>query len=199
MTDELALDPGEPAFDADEVWPTRATARRLRLPIPAVVLLALLLAAGGFWAGAAVQKSRGAASGTSRPSGLASLFGRGGAASGSGLGAGRGLGGASTAAAAGIVTVVEGTTLYVTTASGGLVKVLVGPQAKVTRDAGTTLSTLKPGDTVVVQGTKAKNGTVSASSISATAAGVSAGFGAALGGGSPGGSSSGAGSSSPGG
>ena len=83
------------------------------------------------------------------------------------------LGGAAT----GTVTEVSGSTLYVTNSSGDLVKVTVGPSATVTRNAKSSLGSLEVGDTVVVQGTKASNGSVTATSVSATGAGVSSGFG----------------------
>jgi hypothetical protein len=90
---------------------------------------------------------------------------------GTGTGAGA-LGGATT----GTVTEVSGNTLYVTNASGDLVKVTVGPSATVDRNAPSSLGSLQVGDTVVVEGTKASNGSVSATSVSATAAGVTSPF-----------------------
>jgi hypothetical protein len=73
------------------------------------------------------------------------------------------------------VTDIIGSTLYVTTASGSLVAVTVGTNATVDRNAKSSLSALQPGDTVTVQGTKAKDGTVTASSVSATQSGVTSG------------------------
>jgi len=198
MTSEV---PGTPApldfGDADtevDAWPERPAARGVRLRVPTAVLLALLVAGGAFWGGAALEKSHGSAS--SGFAGLAARFGRGAAgsaASGSaattgssatsgsasksttgGFGGFGGFGGASTAAATGTVTVVEGNTLFVTTSSGSIVKVTVGSTAKVTRNATANAASLKPGDTVVVQGTTSKDGTVTASSVAATEAGVSA-------------------------
>jgi hypothetical protein len=75
------------------------------------------------------------------------------------------------------VTEVKGSTLYVTNASGNLVVVTLTPATTVTRNAKSTVSALEPGDTVVVQGTKSSNGTVTATSLSDTAQGVTAGFG----------------------
>ncbi len=72
------------------------------------------------------------------------------------------------------MTTIEGNTLYVTTASGGLVKVMLGTSTTYTREAKSTASAMQPGDTVIVQGTKEKNGTVVATSVADTAAGVSA-------------------------
>ncbi len=171
---------GEPPWDTsatddDDEWPDRGPRKGIRVSVPTVVLVALLIAAGGIWGGAALQRSQGTTSGSSSAaSSLASLFqGRGGATGGffGGTGAGA-LGGATT----GTVTEVSGDILYVTNASGDLVKVTVGPSATVDRNAPSSLGSLAVGDTVVVEGTKASNGSVSATSVSATAAGVTSPF-----------------------
>lgn len=81
------------------------------------------------------------------------------------------------------MTDIIGKTLYITSSSGSLVKVTLGPSAAVTRNATSSLADLKIGDTVIVEGVKTKSGAVTASSISATAAGVSSSFSSALGGG----------------
>jgi hypothetical protein len=144
------------------------------MSVPTVALCGLLIAAGGIWGGAALQRSHGTSSGSSAAaSSLASLFrGRSGTTGGLFSGGG-GLGGATT----GTVTEVTGSTLYVTNASGALVKVTVGPSATVARNAKSSLGSLLVGDTVVVQGTKASDGSVTATSVSATASGVTTGFG----------------------
>ena len=139
------------------------------------MLLVLLIAGGGIWGGAALQRSQGSTSGSSS---IASAFAsRLAAGRGSGTSGARGFGGASSAAATGTVTEVKGSTLYVTNASGNLVEVTLTPSTTVTRNAKTTLSGLAPGDTVVVQGTTSKGGTVTAASVAATAQGVTSGFG----------------------
>lgn len=177
------------ALDPDEEWPARATAKGVRFRVPTIVLVALLLAAGAFWGGAAVQRSDGSTSGSSALASLASRFaGRGGGTTGTGgttTGGAGGFGGASAAAAAGTITVIEGNTVYITSSSGAIVKVELSAGTKVSRNATATIPSLKPGDTVVVQGSRAKNGTVSATSFAATAAGVTTtgGFGGFGGGG----------------
>lgn len=162
--------------ESGDPWPARATAKGMRLRIPTLMLVGLLVGAGAFWGGAAVQRSDGTTSASSALSNLAARFGAGGrTATGAAAGAGvpGGFGGAtSTAAASGTVTVINGSTLYVTTSSGSIVKVTLSPAAKVTRNANASNSALTPGDTVVVQGTTSKNGTVDATSVAATAAGV---------------------------
>ena len=67
-----------------------------------------------------------------------------------------GFGGRSAAAAAGTVTLVQGKTLWVTTATGSLVKVMLSGSTTITRNANVTKAALAPGDTVVVQGSTAK-------------------------------------------
>jgi hypothetical protein len=165
-----------PAFDddgGDDEWPDRGPRKGVRMSVPTVVLLALLVAAGGIWGGAALQRSHGTTSGTAGgASALASLFRNRASATGGGF-AGSALAGATT----GTVTEVSGSTLYVTNASGALVKVTVAPSVTVDRNASSTLASLQVGDTVIVQGTKAANGSVTASSVAATAAGVTSTFG----------------------
>ena len=157
--------------DDDEEWPVRGPRKGIRMPVPTMLLLAVLIGAGGLWGGAALQRSHGSTSTSSAASPFAAL--RGGGASGiSGLGGAGPLGGATT----GTVTSVIGSTLYVTNSSGNLVKVTVGSSATVNRNAKSSLASLQVGDTVVVQGSKASNGSVTATSVSATEAGVSSGF-----------------------
>lgn len=155
-----------------ENWPTRNVKRRVQLRIPTVVFCVLLFIAAGLWGGASLQKAQGGST-TSGLAGARAAFGRtGGAAS---------LFGSSSTATTGTVTDIIGNTLYVTDSSGNLVKVSLSSSATVTRNATSSLSGLKPGDSVTVQGTKVTNGSMTASSVSATAKGVtpSGGFGGA--------------------
>ena len=180
--------------EADDAWPVRGPARGIRLGVPVAALLAVLLVAAGFWGGALVEKRHGGSSssgGRAGGSGFAARFRAAAAAAATGAtgatGAGDfpGFGGASSAAA-GTISVVDGDTLYVLTTTGALVKVTLNPSTTVTRNAKSQALDLRPGDTVVVQGTAGANGDVAASSISATAPGVSSsggGFGRGFGGG----------------
>jgi len=174
--------PWETSLTDDDDWPDRGPSKGIRLSVPTVALVGLLIAAGGIWGGAALQRSHGASSSSSSaaPS-FASLFGSRGAGS---TGGATGVPGALGAATTGTVTEVSGTTLYVTNASGDLVKVTVNPSATVTRNAKSSLGSLVVGDTVIVQGTKVNSGSVTATSVSATGAGVSTGFAGFPGGGS---------------
>lgn len=163
--------PSQTMADDDE-WPVRGPRRGIRMSVPTVVLFGLLIAAGGIWGGAALQRSHGTSSSSSASS-LASLFRGRATTGGGGLFSGAAAAGGATT---GTVTEVSGTTLYVTNSSGDLVKVTVGPSATVNRNAKSSLGSLQVGDTVVVEGTKASNGSVTATSVSATAAGVTSGF-----------------------
>jgi hypothetical protein len=155
----------------DDEWPIRSPRSGLRLKYPTAVLVALLIGAGGLWGGAALQRSHGTSSTGSAAANFARLF----SSTGSSRTARSGFSGfSSTSAAAGIVTTIEGNTLYVTTASGGLVKVVLGATTTYTRETKSTASAMEPGDTETVQGTTEKNGTVVATSVADTAAGLSA-------------------------
>jgi len=53
-------DGGTPPWDAaddDDEWPDRGPRKGVRMSVPTVVLLGLLIAAGGIWGGAALQRS----------------------------------------------------------------------------------------------------------------------------------------------
>ncbi len=156
-------------------WPNRGPAKGFRVPWPMAVLLVLLVASAGIWGGAYMQRHSSSSSATSAASAFSSFASR---------FRGTGAGGSTPSAAssgitAGTVTDIIGNTLYVTTSTGSLVAVDVGSTTTVDRNAKSSLSALKPGDTVTVQGTKGANGSVTAASVSATQAGVTAigGFG----------------------
>lgn len=174
------LPPGAEGALGEEEWPAQTKKRGIRLRTPTAILLALLLAAAGLWGGSLLQKHEGGSTGVTAAAGARAAFGRTGG-TGSPFASGAN-------ATTGTVTDIIGNTLYVTEPSGTLVKVTLSSSAAVTRNAKTSLNALKPGDTVVVQGTKPTNGSMTASSVSASAAGVSAagaggGLGGAFGGG----------------
>lgn len=195
-TTELGYEP-ELDYEPDEQeseWPDdeselpRRPRRRLLAPVP-LALLAVLLIACGFIGGVLVQKGQG---GTALPSGGASGFpaglaalkgavpgagAAGGASPAGGAGAKGGtspfprLGGAgSGGVTTGEVAYVRGNTLYVTDSQGNTVKVSAAAGSKVTKTVSTKASSIHPGATVVVLGSKAKNGSISASSISVSSA-----------------------------
>jgi hypothetical protein len=163
--------------DENEEWPERTSSKGFRAPWLVTVLMALLLVVSGLGIGALLQRQQPAS--TTSASALGGLFGQNLAgATAAGSKASTGASTTSSQVTSGTVTDIIGTTLYVTNSSGALVAVKVSSATTIDRNAGSTLSSLKPGDTVTVQGPTAKNGSVSAASISATAKGVtSTGFG----------------------
>jgi hypothetical protein len=209
--------------DAEEL--PRRPRRRVLTPLPLALLAALAIACG-FIAGVLVEKGQGgSASGdgsagggfASRLAALRGGSGRGGATSGSSSGSASGGTTAATGATGGLgrtsgggavggagatigqVAFVSKGTLYVTTTEGDTVKVKAAAGTSVTKTVKAKVASIHPGETVVVTGTTAASGAVSASAIrvGSTAGGLGGGglFGAATGG-SSGATGSGAGGSS---
>ncbi|MDX6667767.1 MAG: hypothetical protein QOK04_1147 [Solirubrobacteraceae bacterium] len=151
-------------------------------------LLGVLLLASGFVAGVLIEK--GQSSGGTAASPVAGRGGNGSAAAarragggGAGFAGGQGGGGGTT----GQVSTLRGSTLYVQDDQGNTIKVTLAKGASVSRTNGSSVRAIHPGDTVVVQGTQAGDGSISASSIRATAASLGSGALAQLFGGQSGG------------
>jgi ferric-dicitrate binding protein FerR (iron transport regulator) len=122
----------------------------------------------GFAGGIAAQKHFGTSSTSSGFPGLAALRGAGGlgGANAASTGGSGGLNPFGTGnATVGTVVLVDGSTVYVNT-SNGIVKVATTSSTKVSVTESGTAAQLKPGQSIVVQGSKSSNGNVSATSIS---------------------------------
>jgi hypothetical protein len=212
--DRDAVAPGASSSDEDSWAPelfddppiTPRARRRLVTPVT-VGLGAILLATAGFIGGVEVQKSQQGSGGGLQRAALASGAGAGAAGAGAGAAAGaagaRGFGGRAgggTAAAGGAaggqaqgdttfgsVADKKGSSLYVQGADDTTVRVKTNAQSKVTRNAAASARGIYPGDTVVVQGTKAKDGSIVATQITATAKSAAASGGGFAGGGFGGG------------
>jgi len=134
-------------------WRTRTT----------VVLMALVLAVGGFAGGLEVQKHWGnTGAATAGPAGL------GGFQPGSGNLPGSAPTAAATAAAnttTGTVKLVDGDTVYITTSDGRTITVKTSGSTAVQTTQGGSLSDLAAGATVTVQGRTGSDGSVDATSI----------------------------------
>ena len=192
--------PGEPAAAAaggptahdelgDPTWPAQTHARSVRLRPLTALLAVVLVAVGGIWGGAELQKRHGTGgSGTSGSlaATLASRFGRGGTGGTGGFGGfgGRGTGATGGAAAggatSGTVTEVTPKLLYLTSSTGALVKISLTKTTTYTRTSNTPKGGLQLGDTAIVIGAKNAAGVVVATSVIATQKGVTAtrgGFG----------------------
>jgi hypothetical protein len=147
----------------------RRPRRTLATPLTAA-LAAVLLAALGFIGGVQVQKSS-----ADSPSAAGSGFARGGASPSD-------AGGAS-GATLGTVANVDGKTLYVTDSSGATIRIKTTSNSKLARTAVAKVGAVHPGDTVIVQGTKSSTGTVTATSVTATAKNATSGLAGRFGGG----------------
>jgi hypothetical protein len=172
--------PPEPvAFDdPDSEWMIEDQHKDVRLRIPTAVLVVLLIAAVGFWGGAALQKHHGSTGAVAGSASARAAFANASGRSGFGAqaaGGFSGTAGAATAAGAattGLVTEVQGNTVYVTDDTGALVKVTVNASSSIRRTSSGLDGGLQTGDTVIVRGAKAADGTITATSIIATAKGA---------------------------
>ncbi|MCW2993879.1 MAG: hypothetical protein JWQ18_1374 [Conexibacter sp.] len=131
--------------------------RRRSATLPVASLAALALAAAGFYGGAEVQKGQGG----DTASGAASTRAAGGPPSAT----------AATSATTGTVKSTNNGTLTVTTTDGKAVKVKPTKDATVTRNATSGAAEVHPGDTVVIEGTTASDGTVTATRVTASSSG----------------------------
>jgi hypothetical protein len=202
-TTELGYDAEteEDWFEEPEELPRRRR-RRLLGPVP-LALFAVLLIAAGFLAGVLVEKGQSSSSSSAAGSSTAALASRfralrsaaGGAGAGAGTGTSAGgegsaarspLGGGATT---GQVSFVEGSTIYLTDAEGNTVKVNTSKGPEVTKTVKTDVKGIHPGETLLITGPTAKDGSVTAESIRVGSTGLSAGLGALLGGGGGGGAS----------
>lgn len=163
--------------EEEEELPPRPRSRLLA-PLP-IFLVAVLIAAAGFLGGVLIQKGSeggsvgGFPGGGELPAALAAAGGEGEGGAGAGLPSIPGAG--SDAAVTGTVSSVDGRTIYVKDGEGNTVAVRAGDGSTITREANSGVKKIRPGDSVVVQGSK-NGSTVRASSISATEAGVESGL-----------------------
>lgn len=188
--DYESVAPDEDWAQEPEALPRRPR-RRLLAPIP-LSLIAVLLLACGFVAGVEVQKgqmSSSSGTGAGFASRLAALggglpgggpTGRATGVSGARAGAGASAGGNGAGGAgvtSGEVSYIRGSTIYVTNSQGNTIKVSASAGSKVTKTVTTKANSIHPGDTVVVLGSQAKNGAVTATSISVGSTGLGGSIG----------------------
>jgi hypothetical protein len=185
--DEPYEDDWQPVEDDAAGSLPRRPRRRLVTPISAA-LAAVLVAALGFIGGVQVQKheDKSSASGTgAAQNALAAARGGGNGGSGAARGAFPGVGGGAQGRTptVGSVANKRGSTLYVKDSDSNTVRVKTTSHSKINRTASTTAGAIHPGDTVIVQGTKSKSGTITATQINATASGAAGGLAGLFGGG----------------
>jgi hypothetical protein len=144
-------------------------------------LLALVIAGAAFLGGVLVERSQAkttssSASPSGVPANIAALFG--GARTSTTV---AGAGGTKTTTGAtqtfGTVKLVDGKNVYVSDAQGNVTKVATDATTKITVSQAASIAKLKPSTSVIVQGTTAADGTITATSISQSTAGGGLGTG----------------------
>jgi hypothetical protein len=165
--------PPDVATSGDNELLTQILARRRRrLPRMTMALVALLVVALTFVVGAEVQKHYGkiastggaAAAGFGRAAGARAAGGL--PAFGGAAGASRGGFGSAPSGMSGTVTLIKGSTLYVTDSSGTTSLVKTSAGSLVTKTVTSSVKTIHPGSVVTVVGPQAKDGSYTATSIS---------------------------------
>ena len=185
-------------LDDDDAELTAVLTRRPRAKLPSLtlVLAAIVVASAGFLGGAMVGKhygnsssgnlaaafsrlaARSSASASAGSGGTGSGFG-GSGFGGSGFGGRGGLFGGGNATV-GTIKLIDGGTVYVQTTAGDIVQVATSTGTKVTVSSTVPVKDLRPGETVIVEGSKNSSGAIAATSISQTSLG--GGFGGGAGG-----------------
>jgi Domain of unknown function (DUF5666) len=132
-------------------------------------LAAAITCAAGFYAGISIEKGQLATAATPTTAAASTSGAR--TASGARpgfLGGARGGGNASI----GTVSSINGKTIYLTDTAGNTVKVTLSSATKITKSESVSRASIRPGDTVVIQGAKGSNGTLTATSVSDSGAGA---------------------------
>ncbi len=162
------LDDAGPAGMADDDLPSLLRRREHARPNRVTwILLALLLVSAGFVGGAYVNERFGATA-SGLPSGFPAGLPDGGVPGviPGGASPGQGAGAAFGDMTVGTVKLVDKRSVYITTPDGATVKVSVPDTATVTAEQEVDLADLEAGSTVVIRGTTAADGTVTATSVS---------------------------------
>jgi hypothetical protein len=175
----IEVEPRVDPIDDDEEWVNQAQRRGVRVPAAIGALVLVLVAVCGIWGGAVLQKhhDKSAGSTSAAASGFAgAAAARRGAAGAGGAGGFGGLGAAGAAGGRtlGTVSDVEGSTVFLTDASGAIIKVTLAPSTTITKTTAGTAADIQLGQSVIVSGTKGADGTTSAATITIVPATASA-------------------------
>jgi hypothetical protein len=143
----------------DESWLSTSQAKGIRVRMPLAALMLGLVLAIGLWGGAELQASQNATAATPAavPGGGPGRGGGGGGAGGAGGGAGGGL--------SGTVASVQGSTIQLTTSTGGTVTITLLPSTTITRTAAAAPTDITAGETITVRGATGADGTTTAQSV----------------------------------
>jgi hypothetical protein len=161
--------PPAPPYDKGEE-PDFTPRPRKRAHRLTYVLGGLALVAIGALGGIAIQKheDHGRTPTAPQTGATAGNFGGGRGAGGGGPGGGPGGGGPG--ATVGTVKLVDGNNIYVTETNGTVVKVATNAASQLTQTDPATIRDITPGETVVVRGATATDGTVTATAVTASPA-----------------------------
>lgn len=166
----------EPTRDEESLAAELLARRKKRLPAITIILALLVAAAAAFYGGIQAQKHWGTnTSSSSLPAAFAaaarnaSTSGGSGARSGlpslgSGGGVPSGFGGFG-GSTSGTVTLIKGSTLYVTEASGNTVLVHTTGTSSVSKTVSGSVKTIHPGDTVTIVGSQGSDGSYTARQV----------------------------------
>jgi|SRR5580693_3836420 hypothetical protein len=177
--------------DDDELTAVLTRRPRAKLPSLTLVLAAIVVASAGFLGGAMVGKHYGNSSSGNLAAAFSRLAARSSASASAGSGGtGSGFGGSGFGgrgglfgggnATVGTIKLIDGGTVYVQTTAGDIVQVATSTGTKVTVSSTVPVKDLRPGETVIVEGSKNSSGAIAATSISQTSLG--GGFGGGAGG-----------------
>jgi hypothetical protein len=159
-----AVHPDTPTAAREGIAAELLARRRKKLPAITAALALAVAVAAGVVGGVEVQKHWGASTASATPAraaGFAGFAGRGGGGAAGGFGGGA----AGATGTTGTVTLIKGSTLYVTDASGNTVLVHTTAGSAVQKTVTATIKTVHPGDSVTVTGTRASDGSYSARQI----------------------------------
>jgi hypothetical protein len=173
--------------DDDELTAVLTRRPRAKLPSLTLVLAAIVVASAGFLGGAMVGKHYGNSSSGNLAAAFSRLAARSSASASAGSGGtGSGFGGSGFGgrgglfgggnATVGTIKLIDGGTVYVQTTAGDIVQVATSTGTKVTVSSTVPVKDLRPGETVIVEGSKNSSGAIAATSISQTSLGAG-GFG----------------------
>jgi len=162
--------------DDDDLTAVLTRRPRAKLPSLTLVLAAIVVASAGFLVGALVGKHYGSSGSGNLAAAFSRLAGpRASATAGAGGGTGSGFGGRGGLfggnATIGTIKLIDGSTVYVQTAAGDIVQVATSAGTSVTVSSTVPVKDLKPGETVIVEGSKNSSGAIAATSISQTSFG----------------------------
>jgi hypothetical protein len=144
----------------------RSARRRRWLTPTSVALLAIVLGFAGFYAGVREEKTQATGSAStssiSRTAAARSSSSR----TSAGTGATPALGAAASGITAGTVTRVDGDTVYVKEASGATIQVKLLSSTAIKKTQGVSSRSVRPGDSVTIQGTQGGGGTITSTAVS---------------------------------